>query len=186
MTPGDLAELDPMAQHRMAGVSRPAQKPTRAKQIPLWGVRTPRPASQRPARRDFHEEVRTPFVEQAGWHQPGRRFGPSPLGPDKPKMNKVTDRDGNPRVVPLTWEQRHRAYVTLPRRWTGGDGGGDRIERRTRATEAQRHPLYFASLSGQERAALLGVTPRQLRRLEHKENHAAAPFGKIKEKRNGH
>ena len=46
-----------------------------------------------------------------GWHQPGRRFGPSPLGPEHPKANKLTDKDGNARIAPLTYDQRTARYV---------------------------------------------------------------------------
>lgn len=50
----------------------------------------------------------------SGWKQPGRRFGPMPLGPDKPKVNKLTDSNGNPRIVPLDYDQRVDNYLAQP------------------------------------------------------------------------
>lgn len=56
--------------------------------------------------REPHQEI-----EIGNWKQPGRRFGPSPLGPDHPKANKVTDSDGNARIMPLTTGQRQARYA---------------------------------------------------------------------------
>lgn len=67
------------------------------------------------------------------WKQPGRRYGPSPVGPDQPKKNKVTDRDGNPRIAPLTGAARQRAYAEA-----GAPYGFTRRQRR-RITHKNNH-----------------------------------------------
>jgi hypothetical protein len=112
------------------------------------------------------------------WKQPGRRFGPSPMGPAHPKANKLSDRDGNPRIAPLDYATRHRHYVSGPARWTGGWAKGEPVERQTYIGERLRNPIFFLALPVREQTYRLGVTPRQRRRLEHKANHRAAPFGR--------
>lgn len=77
---------------------------TKVKKLPKWGQDAPRAASMKVHLPDAHPVPRTE------WKQPGRRFGPSPLGPDTPKANKLTDRDGNPRIAPLTADQRMANY----------------------------------------------------------------------------
>lgn len=42
--------------------------------------------------------------------QPGRTVGPSPKGSAPAKPNKLIDRDGNPRIAPLTRGQRFINY----------------------------------------------------------------------------
>jgi hypothetical protein len=118
-----------------------------------------RASRQRGARlhREPHQEIELP-----DWKQPGRRFGPSPLGPDHPKLNKVTDSDGNARIMPLTADQRITRYLKASHR----SAARPRDDADESDYDARRH------------AELLGVTLRQLRRIVHKANHAAAPFGK--------
>lgn len=97
--------------------------------------------------------------EGGAWKQPGRRFGPSPIGPDHPKLNKVTDRDGNPRIMPLTADQRLSRYYASP-------GAVRRVRPNPEADDD-------APLSPYHRAALLGLTMRQARRLRKKANRTS-------------
>ena len=129
----------------------------------------------------------------AAWKQPGRRFGPPPMSVNPPKRNKVIDSDGNARTAPLSMAFRHANYVTELRPVPEGAPEGKAIglesvtavrgrryfkrERRSYVGELLRNPIYFAGLAPTERTRRLGVTPRQRRRIEHKENHRNAPFG---------
>ena len=125
-----------------------------------------------------HEEVRMSLVERGAWKQPGRRFGPAPMGPDQPKRNKLTDTDGNPRIAPLPYATRHRHYTSGPKRYVGGHQHGELIERRTFIGERLRNPIFFLALPVGEQTRRLGVTPAQRRRQEHTMNPQAPPFGK--------
>lgn len=111
---------------------------------------------------DFHRDVHR--VATSGWKQPGRRFGPIPLGPDTPKANKVTDSDGNPRIAALSADQRI---------WRYKEAAG-------RMPSAPAMPLLETAedeYDARQHARNLGVTMRQRRRIVHKANHAT---GKIR------
>jgi hypothetical protein len=100
------------------------------------------------------------------WHQPGRSFGPSPLGPDHPKKNKVTDSDGNPRIVALSADQRI---------WRYKQAGG-------RLPSSPAMPLLEAAetpYDGREHARNLGITTRQRRRLVHKANRTSGYTARV-------
>lgn len=109
-----------------------------------------------------HHGHRAEGTPGPGWKQPGRRFGPTPLGPDVPKENKGVDGGGNPRILPLRADQRLARYYAGPgkrySRMPEPDDDGAVIDR--------------SELTGRERAALLGLTTRQRRRLTHKANRA--------------
>jgi hypothetical protein len=126
------------------------------------------PLMRRLCRDDFQTDLHQAAVEPS-WKQPGRSFGPSPLGPDSPKANKVTDSAGNPRIAPLSADQRLTRYAT-----------GGRPVRRIQPTDGEFGYADFERMSPQDarlHAGLLGVTLRQRRRIVHKANHATAPFG---------
>jgi hypothetical protein len=80
------------------------------KKLPKHGVKIPSPGRLRVHRELWQDGLHLMTVG-GGWKQPGRRFGPGPLGPNVPKANKVTDSDGNPRVMPLTTGQRQAGYA---------------------------------------------------------------------------
>ena len=118
----------------------------------VWEEQIKRP--RRTHREDHHRmEVNT-------WHQPGRRYGPSPLGPDHPKANKLTDRDGNPRIAPMQTTVRLLHYQRV--------SGRHAVAPDSAAGEAM--------LTARRRAALLGVTVPQARRLAKKANKLGTRF----------
>jgi len=124
--------------------------------------------ARRVHRDDFQAELHRAATDPV-WRQPGRRHGPTPLGPDTPKANKLTDRDGNPRIVPLSADQRVARYF--------GTIGTRRPARPRDDAEVERYapgPTYTWGEDARRHAALLGLTMRQRRRMVHKANRTSA------------
>jgi hypothetical protein len=138
-------------------------------QRPLLAAELRARLPKRLARDDFQTELHDGGRD---WKQPGRRYGPIPLG-GTPKMNKLTDPDGNPRIAPLSADQRLMRYYVSP---------GHRNPRPATPTDDETEqympgPSYVTGEDARRHAQLLGVTTRQRRRMVHKANHATAPFG---------
>lgn len=143
-----------------------------AERVARRNRRNPAPGplrAARTARRVDIQDLLHASRSEGSWKQPGRRFGPSPFGPDRPKANKVTDRDGNPRIAPLPTDSRWARYTKQTGRSITQEG----------ADAMHGSPLWLSAQRPEERARMLGLTPRQRRRLDHKDSHTTSPvFGR--------